>query len=50
MPLPIGWDPVRAGEAATPVTVRGNAYRAHLTIRDALDAQSYLYTEADDVD
>lgn len=45
MPRPTGWDPVRAVAAVTPVAVRGEAYRAHLAIRDALHAQSYLYTE-----
>ena len=45
MPLPDGWDPARAIAAATPVAVRGEAYRAHLNSREALNAQSYLYTE-----
>jgi len=45
MPLPDGWDPARAIAAAPPVAVRGGAYRAHLNSRDALNAQSYLYTE-----
>jgi hypothetical protein len=45
MPLPIGWDPVRAVEAVTPIAVRGEVYRAHLAIRDALNANSHLYTE-----
>lgn len=45
MPLPDGWNPARAISAAIPVAVRGEAYRAHLSSRDALNAQSYLYAE-----
>lgn len=45
MPLPDGWDAARPIAAAIPVAVRGEAYRAHLKIRDALNAESYLYTE-----
>jgi hypothetical protein len=45
MPILHGWDPHNAIASATPVAVRGEAFRAHLSSRDALDAQSYLYAE-----